>query len=81
MKQSKTVWASVVSLVGAIAAVCTGDATLTEGIQIGVTAILAIFLRHSLSKTKDSADKAASAAISAELAVKLAKPVKAKRNG
>lgn len=80
MKQSKTIWAAVISLVGAIAAVCTGDATLTEGIQIGVTAILAIFLRHSLSKTKDSADKAASAAISAESAVKLANGSK-KRGG
>ena len=80
MKQSKTVWASVVSLVGAIAAVCTGDATLAEGLQIGVTAILAIFLRHSMAKTKDSADAAASAAISAESSVKLAKGSK-KRGG
>ena len=77
MKQSKTVWTAVVSLVGAIAAVCTGDASIAEGLQVGVTAILAIFgLRHSVAKTKASADAAASAAISAESTVKLAKSPK-----
>jgi hypothetical protein len=76
MKQSKTVWAAVISLVGAIAAVCTGDASLPEGLQIGVTAILSIFLRHSLAKTSASAEAAQAAAISAESAVKVAKGAK-----
>jgi len=64
MLKSKTVWAAVTSLVGAAAAVATGEATIAEGLQIGVTAILAIFLRHGVSKSQNAAEAAVDAASS-----------------
>ena len=62
MLKSKTVWAAIVSCCGAAAAVATNEATLAEGLQIAVTAILAIFLRHGVAKSQTAAEEAAEAA-------------------
>lgn len=64
MWKSKTVWTALTSLVGAIAAVATDEASLAEGLHIAVTAILAIFLRHGVAKTQDAAEAAVEAASS-----------------
>lgn len=64
MWKSKTLWAALTSLIGAAAAVATGEATISEGLQIGVTAVLAIFLRHGVSKTQETAEAAVEAASS-----------------
>jgi hypothetical protein len=65
MWKSKTLWAALASLIAAVASVATGEATISEGLSIGVTAILAIFLRHGISKTQDAAEDAAEAAVDA----------------
>tara|TARA_R110000824_G_scaffold12935_6_gene56448 strand:+ start:867 stop:1040 length:174 start_codon:yes stop_codon:yes gene_type:complete len=38
------------------------EATLTEGLQIAVTAILAIFLRHGVAKSQTASEAAIKAA-------------------
>ena len=70
MLKSKTVWAAITSIVGAAAAVATGEATIPEGLQIGVTAILAIFLRHGVTKSQEAAEEAAEVASSIPVAPK-----------
>ena len=64
MWKSKTVWAALASLLSAATAVATEEASLTEGLHIAVTAILAIFLRHGVAKTQDVAEAAVEAASS-----------------
>ena len=64
MWKSKTLWAALASLIAAVASVVTGEATIAEGLQIGVTAILAIFLRHGISKSQDASEAAVEAASS-----------------
>ena len=64
MWKSKTLWAALASLIAAVASVVTGEATIAEGLQIGVTAILAIFLRHGISKSQDPSEAAVEAASS-----------------
>ena len=58
MLRSKTFWAAVSSCIAAATAVATNEATLPEGLQIAVTAILAIFLRHGVAKTQTVAELA-----------------------
>jgi len=60
--RSKTFWTAVSSCIAAAAAVATNEATLAEGLQIAVTAILAIFLRHGVAKTQTAAEAAVEAA-------------------
>ena len=62
MLRSKTFWAAVSSCVAAATAVATNEATLTEGLQIAVTAILAIFLRHGVAKSQTASEAAIKAA-------------------
>ena len=62
MLRSKTFWAAVSSCIAAAAAVATNEATLTEGLQIAVTAILAIFLRHGVAKSQTASEAAVEAA-------------------
>ena len=62
MLRSKTFWAAVSSCVAAAAAVAMNEATLPEGLQIAVTAILAIFLRHGVAKSQTASEAAIKAA-------------------
>jgi hypothetical protein len=52
MLKSKTVWAGILAAL----------ATVAEALQVVVTAVLAIFLRHGISKTQDAAESAVDAA-------------------
>ena len=72
MLKSKTLWASVTAIVGALGAWFTGDIELGEMLQLVVTSALAVFLRHGVKKSEDAADAAAEAA-STVLPVKKAK--------
>jgi hypothetical protein len=65
MLKSKTVWAGILAALGGVSAWATGEATVAEALQVVVTAVLAIFLRHGISKTQDAAEDAAEAAVDA----------------
>ena len=58
MLRSKTFWAAISSCIAAAAAVAPNEATRPEGLQIAVTAILAIFLRHGVAKAQPVAELA-----------------------
>jgi len=62
MLKSKTLWASVTAIVGALGAWFTGDIELGEMLQLVVTAGLAVFLRHGIKKSEDAATEAVEAA-------------------
>jgi hypothetical protein len=64
MWKSKTVWAGILGALGGLSAWATGEATLAEMLQVVVTSVLAIFLRHGISKTQDTAEAAIEAASS-----------------
>ena len=61
MLKSKTVWAGILGALGAISAWATGEATLAEMLQVVVTSVLAIFLRHGISKSQDASEAAVEA--------------------
>ena len=65
MITSKTLWASLAAIVGALGAWFTGEIQLAEMLQICTTSVLALFLRHGIAKTQDAAEDAAEAAIDA----------------
>ncbi|ANS03170.1 hypothetical protein [uncultured Mediterranean phage uvDeep-CGR2-AD12-C183] len=65
MLKSKTVWTAITTCVGTIAAIAMNEISLVEGLQLMVPAILAIFLKHAVSKTQDAAEDAAEAAADA----------------
>ena len=65
MWKSKTVWAGLLGALGAISAWATGEATLAQMLQVVVTSVLAIFLRHGVQKTQDAAEDVAEAAADA----------------
>ena len=64
MWKSKTVWAGILGALGGLSAWATGEATLAEMLQVVVTSILAIFLRHGISKSQDASEAAVEAASS-----------------
>ena len=64
MWKSKTLWAAVTTCVGTAAAIMTNEMPLAEGLNLIVPAILAIFLKHAVSKTQDTAQAAVEAASS-----------------
>ena len=49
LKGKKTYVTGVLGLIAAIAGVLTGDATIAEGAQLGLTALLGIFLRSGIN--------------------------------
>lgn len=46
--QSKTVWTGVSGVVVAIGGAVTGDMTIAEAVQTGVTSLIGIFLRTGM---------------------------------
>ena len=64
MLKSKTLWAAVTTCVGTAAAIMTNEMTLAEGLNLIVPAILAIFLKHAVSKAQATAQAAVEAASS-----------------
>ena len=57
MHKTKTVWASITGIVTAVGAYSTGDIDLAATMQIVVTSVLALFLRHGVSKSEKAAEK------------------------
>lgn len=55
MLRSKTTWGSITALVGALAGWATGELEISAALNISVTAILALFLRHGVKKAEDAA--------------------------
>tara|TARA_Y100001973_G_C5197852_1_gene335535 strand:+ start:1710 stop:1910 length:201 start_codon:yes stop_codon:yes gene_type:complete len=50
MIKSKTFWAGVTGLIGAISGYLTGELEIGAAMNVGITSILAIFVRHGVSK-------------------------------
>ena len=71
MFKSKTVWAAVAAIIGAIGGYFTGELELSEALQLVVTSGLAVFLRHGISKTQNAAEDAADAAADAASAAEI----------
>lgn len=57
MHKTKTFWASVTGIVTAVGAYFTGDIDLAAAMQIVITSVLAIFLRHGVAKSEKAAEK------------------------
>jgi len=49
LKGKKTYVTGVMGLLAAVAGVLTGDATIAQGSQLGLTALLGIFLRSGMN--------------------------------
>ena len=52
MIKSKTFWAGVTGLVGAISGYLTGELEIGAAMNVGITSVLAIFVRHGVSKVE-----------------------------
>ncbi len=55
--RTKTFWAAVAALAAAAERVATGRATLTEGLQIALPALLALFIRDGIAKAAEKGDE------------------------
>ncbi len=51
MLKSKTFWTGLVGVVGAAGGALTGEMELQPAIQLGITSLLGIFIRHGIAKT------------------------------
>jgi hypothetical protein len=56
MLKSKSFWGGVTGLVSAIAGWATGEIELGNAISIATTSILAIFVRHGISKVEEKVE-------------------------
>lgn len=79
--KSKTALAALVGLVTSVAGVALGDVTAWQGIQTGVLALVAIFLRAAVGNVADTATAAQQAAQQAADAVQAAKSAPAGEQG
>ena len=50
MLKSKTMWAGIAGLVSAAGGYFTGDLGLAAALQIGLTSVIGIFLKHAVTK-------------------------------
>jgi len=55
MLKSKTLWAAVTAIVGALGGYFTGEIEMGEMMQLVVTSSLAVFLRHGVKKAEAAA--------------------------
>ena len=53
MLKSKTLWAGITSALAGVAGYFTGELEVGAALQVVVTAVLAIFLRHGISKVEN----------------------------
>jgi len=58
MLKSKTLWAAVTAIVGALGGYFTGEIEMGEMLQLVVTSSLAVFLRHGVKKAEVAATDA-----------------------
>lgn len=49
--KTKTFWGALVALITAAESVAVGSASLTEGLQLAIPALMALFLRDGIAKT------------------------------
>lgn len=56
MIKSKTFWAGVTGLIGAISGYLTGELEVGAAMNVGITSILAIFVRHGVSKVDKNSE-------------------------
>lgn len=54
MLRSKTFWTGITGLIGAIGGYFSGDLEMGAAINVGITSLLAIFVRHGISKVGNS---------------------------
>lgn len=57
MVKTKTFWASLTAILGAVGGFFTGDLALAEMLQLIVTSTLALFIRHGVQKAEVAAEK------------------------
>jgi hypothetical protein len=65
MWKSKTVYMALAACITALGGFMAQELSMPEMLQICITSILAIFLRHGVQKTQDAAEDAAEAAADA----------------
>ena len=65
MWKSKTVYMALAACITALGGFMSQELSMPEMLQICITSILAIFLRHGVQKTQDAAEDAAEAAADA----------------
>jgi hypothetical protein len=49
LSKSKTFWTGLAGVLGAVGGFFTGEATAVQAIQLGITSLLAIFLRDAMA--------------------------------
>lgn len=57
MVKTKTFWAALTAILGAVGGFFTGDLGIAEALQIGVTAVMGLFVRHGVQKAEAAAEK------------------------
>ena len=62
MWKSKTVYVGLAAVITALGSFMAAEISMAEMLQISVTAVLAIFLRHGVKKSEDAATAAVEAA-------------------
>tara|TARA_R110002051_G_scaffold115899_1_gene189005 strand:- start:526 stop:705 length:180 start_codon:yes stop_codon:yes gene_type:complete len=56
LAKSKTLWAAVAAIIGAIGGYFTEDIAFSEMMQLVVTSALAVFLRHGVAKVEEKVE-------------------------
>ena len=54
MLKSKTVWTAIAGALAGVAGYFTGELELGAAINVVITSLLAIFLRHGIKKAEDA---------------------------
>jgi hypothetical protein len=54
MFKSKTFWTGITGLIGALGGYFSGELEMGAAINVGITSLLAIFVRHGVSKVEKS---------------------------
>tara|TARA_B100001540_G_C15779443_1_gene630256 strand:+ start:1273 stop:1449 length:177 start_codon:yes stop_codon:yes gene_type:complete len=54
MLKSKTLWGGITGIIGALAGFMTGEVEMGAAINIAITSLLAIFVRHGVKKTENA---------------------------
>ena len=57
MIKSKTTWAAITGVVGGVAGYFTGELELGAAINVIITSLLALFLRHGIKKAEVAASE------------------------
>ena len=52
--RTKTFWGSLAAILAAAERVATGNATIAQGLQIAIPALLAIFIRDGMAKQEQT---------------------------